>query len=517
MFLLGQVGTFAEENLGKMNRRSTPGIGQWLSVAVLVSTTIFLLFKLYQYATFSGTYPTGLTIAGVDVGGMTADQTREVLSNQFIDAPIVIYHGNQSYTISPTEAEFQLDFDTMLSQADDEKAAQDFWAGFWGFLWDQPVEVKPVPIVATHNREELIEVISKIAALMDRRAQPPQPVPGTLTFQYGESGTQTKIEASLDDVENALYRSTDRVAYLVVEPRLPERPEINLLTRLLVNRLQDFESTTGGTGSLFINDLSSSDEISINANVPMSGIDLMKVPIVLEVFRTTDRPLTLSQGNLISNTLVVQTDNSSANQLLNLVAGQDDPFLGAQLVTDSMQRLGLRNSFIVVPYDQEARPGVVVPQTAVSFNEEGEEQTFPTEPHPYIQTTAEDMANLLSMIYYCAQGQGGTLTAVYGDQLTQTECQTILAYMRENQIGSLIEEGVPSGTAVAHRHGWVSDTHADAGIVFTPGGDYVIVEILYKPDWLEWEISSPLLADLSRATYNYFNFDNPFLGDSQTN
>lgn len=501
-----------------MNRRSTPGIGQWFSVAVLVTTTVFLLFKLYQFATFSGTYPTGLTVAGVDVGGMTAEQAREVLTNQYIDAPITIYHGTQSYQISPTEAEFQLDFDAMLSQADYERTRQDFWAGFWGFLWGQPIEVSPVPIVATHNREALIKVVSDISALMDRRAQPPQPVPATLSFQYGEAGTRTNIEASLDDVENALYRPTNRESYLQVDPRNPERPEINLLTRLLVNRLQDYESVTGGTGSLFINDLSSSDEIAINADVPMSGIDLMKVPIVLEVFRIMDRPLTLSQGNLISNTLVIQTENESANALLNLVAGQDDPYLGAQLVTETMQRLGLTNSFIVVPYDSEPRPGIVIPQTAASQNGEDETTAQPlTQPHPYIQTTAADMGTLLTMIYYCAEGQGGTLQAVYGDQLTQTECQTILAYMRENQIGSLIEEGVPSGTAVAHRHGWVSDTHADAGIVFTPGGNYVIVEILYKPDWLEWEVSSPLLADLSRATYNYFNFDSPYLSDSRTN
>lgn len=502
-----------------MNRRSTPGLGQWFSVVVLLTTTAFLLFKLYQYASFSGTYPEGLTIAGIDVSGMTADQAREVLTNQYINAPIYIYHGEDEAAISPTDAEFQLDFDTMLTQADFERSNQNFWDGFWGFLWGRPVEVNPVPIAATHNREALIEIIGTIAAVSDQRSQPPQPVPGTLSFQYGESGSKTNIEASLDDVENALYRHTNRQAYLVVEGRPPERPEINLLTRLLVNRLQDFESVTGGTGSLFINDLSSSDEININGDVPMSGIDLMKIPIVLEVFRKLDRPLTLSQGSLISNTLVIQTDNSSANQLLNIVAGQDDPYLGAQLVTESMQRLGLKNSFIVVPYDQEARPGVVIPETALvaAAKAAGEEYIPPTQPHPYIQTTAEDIGSLLTMIYYCAQGQGGTLRAVYGDQLTQTECQTILAYMRENQIGSLIEEGLPSGTAVAHRHGWVSDTHADAGIVFTPGGDYVIVEILYKPDWLEWEVSAPLLADLSRATYNYFNFDNPFLGDTDAN
>ncbi len=83
--------------------------------------------------------------------------------------------------------------------------------------------------------------------------------------------------------------------------------------------------------------------------------------------------------------------------------------------------------------------------------------------------------------------------------------------MQGNQIGSLIEEGVPTETAVSHRHNFGKETHSDTAIVYTPAGDYVLTVMLYKPDWLEWETSSTLIADISRATYNYFNFDNPYL------
>ena len=37
------------------------------------------------------------------------------------------------------------------------------------------------------------------------------------------------------------------------------------------------------------------------------------------------------------------------------------------------------------------------------------------------------------------------------------------------------------------------------------GGYYVFSVFLYRPDWLEWELSSETMADLARATYNYFN------------
>ncbi|KAA3663853.1 MAG: hypothetical protein DWQ04_08665 [Chloroflexi bacterium] len=492
-----------------MNRRSSPGVGQWFTVAVLVSTTLFLLIKLYQYASISDTYPTGLTLAGVDVGGMNQQQASDVLSNRFIEAPIIIYHGEESYEISPTETEFQLDMEGLFSQAEYERSRQDFWAGFWGFLWGRPIEVSPVPIQATHDREALIQVLGKIKTLMDKPAQPAQPVPGTLSFQYGESGTETNIEASLDDVEAALYRHINREAHLVVEPKEPERPDMNLLVRLLVNQIQDFEQATGGVGSLFIMDLQTGEEIPINADEPMSGIDLMKVPIVLETYRVLDQPPTLTQNELISNTLVIQVENESANTLLRTIAGQDDPYLGTQLVTTSMQRLGLQNSYMMTPYESDPQVGTAVPQTPANQAED-----IRTRPNTYIQTTAEDIGTFLAMVYYCAEGQGGALQAAFNGEITQLECETLLAYMMQNRIGSLIEEGVPSDVTVAHRHGWVSDTHADAGIVYTPAGDYVIVQILYKPDWLEWELSSPLMSDISRATYNFFNFDNPYLDDS---
>jgi hypothetical protein len=63
-------------------------------------------------------------------------------------------------------------------------------------------------------------------------------------------------------------------------------------------------------------------------------------------------------------------------------------------------------------------------------------------------------------------------------------------------------------------------THGDAGIVLSPGGDFVIVEYLSLPagdtgDWLSHDITFPILREIARTTYNYFNPDNPNLEDPQ--
>ncbi len=486
-----------------MNRSSSPGIGQWVTVSVMVVVTIFLILKLYQYAGFRQYYPAGLTIAGVDVGGLTRDETSALLTNRYLDAPLTIYHGEQPFTINPSQAKFVLDRETMLSQADYQRAQQDFWAGFWGFIWNRPVEVAPVALSATHDRESLREVMNEIAVLSDKPSQPPQPIPDALSFQYGAAGTETQIEASFADVEAALYRPTNREAYLTIDSGQVLRPELNLLTRLIVNHLQDFTQFEGGVASVFLLDLATGEEIVVNSDVAMSGLDLLRVPIALETYRAIDQRLTISQQRLISDTLSENPENESANSLLQLIGGGGDGYVGAEMTTASLERLGLASSFIAAPYGETIRNKVTTPANSA--------EGLLTNPVDETQTTAEEMSILLSMIYYCAEGQGGAIAAAFDGEITQGECADLLTDMQGNQIESLIEEGVPAETAVSHRHNFGKETHSDTAIVYTPAGDYVLTVMLYKPDWLEWETSSTLIADISRATYNYFNFDNPYL------
>lgn len=491
-----------------MRSRSSPGVGQWLVVIAMVTLVLFLLFKLYQYGSFRRFFPAGLSVGGVPVGGLTREEAAERLNDRYLTAPVILHHGEEAIEVSPADVEFTLDLDTMLSQGDYQRQQQDFWAGFWGFLWGRPVEVEQIELRATHSPEALLEVLNTVATAFDKPALPPQPVPTTLSFQYGEPGIQTNIDASVPDVQAAFYRAADREASLILEPTEPPRPDINLLARLIVNHLENFD----GVASVFIKDLQTGEEIAVNADEPMSGMSIIKVPIVLETLRSLEGNLSADHTKLISETLVVQSGNFSANMLLDVVAGEDNAYLGADLVTESLQKLGLENTFIAVPYEEQPRPGRATYETPANDKED-----LLTTPDPAMQTTAEDMGTLMSMIYYCAQQYGGGLVAVYQNQITKEECQQLLEFMELNKIGSLIEAGVPPDTPVAHKHGWISDTHGDAGVIFSPGGDYVLVTYMFKPDWLEWEISSPLLADISRATYNYFNFDNPYLDGQISN
>jgi beta-lactamase class A len=61
---------------------------------------------------------------------------------------------------------------------------------------------------------------------------------------------------------------------------------------------------------------------------------------------------------------------------------------------------------------------------------------------------------------------------------------------------------------VAHKHGWPSspfDMIGDAGIVFSPGGDYVLAVFLANEQEMIWDPTSKMFSEISRAVYNYFN------------
>ena len=310
-----------------------------------------------------------------------------------------------------------------------------------------------------------------LASFMDKPATGPRLVQETESYEMGQDGYVTDIAASLPLVEEVLYRPEDRQVQLVIidEPAKPF--DMNMLTESIQRQIQAFN----GLGSFFIMDLNTGEELGINEDVALSGLSVVKIAILLETFRALDFEPTVDQEKLIAET-AVNSGNFSANLLLDVVAGQDNAYLGVDILTESMQQLGLENTFIVTPYEEPNRPGRSTRSTPA--NSRTDINTFPD---PTMQTTAEDMGTLLSMIYYCAQG-GGTLLAVYPEQITPGECQAIIDILSQNVEGNLIRFGVPEGTKVTHKHGWAGNTHGDAGIVFSPGGDYVIVEYLSEPD-----------------------------------
>ena len=87
----------------------------------------------------------------------------------------------------------------------------------------------------------------------------------------------------------------------------------------------------------------------------------------------------------------------------------------------------------------------------------------------------------------------------------------MISYLTQNKIAVLLQAGLPDGTQIAHKHGWIVETDGvihsiiDAGLIFSPGSSYVAVVAMYQPTQLIFDVANYLTAQISMAIYNYFN------------
>ncbi|MBI5669471.1 MAG: serine hydrolase [Chloroflexi bacterium] len=261
-----------------------------------------------------------------------------------------------------------------------------------------------------------------------------------------------------------------------------------------------FEPETSRLGALFLLDLQTGEAITFGNHIAFSGMSLNKIAILTELYAMMDTPPDNTEANIIASAMIC-SENTSTNQMLQLIGG--DEYQGAREVTAFLQKMGFTNTFLVAPYLIDPNNIPTPPFPIVAPTTTADKSV--TQPDPWNQATVDELGWLLGSVYQCAYNESGPLLAIFPDAFTPTECRQMLHAMSNNKIGALIEAGVPEGTRVAHKHGWIDDTHGDAGIVFTPGGNFALVVILHNPTWLDFSESFPLIAEITRAVYNYYN------------
>jgi hypothetical protein len=459
-------------------------------VAVIV---LFLVWQYFDYRTVSHTLPTGMTMAGLTVEGKTREQALNELEVAFATPVEVIYQGER-LLLSPDTVELRFDIEQTSANLESVLATQEGFDGFIIHLLHATPEPVDVPVAVTYSEVRLDGFLARVSRQFDRPAQSPVPLPNKLIFRAGRSGQELDLEASRALLSAALISAVDRRVELVVKTTDAPSMDIEVLGQMVRSLTEDYPHVIPG---VFIKDLQTGDELMINADVAFSGLSVLKIALLEETYRILEAPLDVEVTDWISESLGVTSSNFKANLLLQNVVDEGDGYQGAKHLTESMHYLGLRNTFMVAPYDAECPETIVTPANSRT--------DITTEPDVCMQTTPLEMGLLLEMIYQCSQG-GGSLMVAYPGSFTATECVEMIGWMTQNDFENLIEADLPSGTVVAEKHGFGDGgPHADAGIVFTPGGDFVLVIYLDSPLYLEWAESSTLAANIAKATYNYFN------------
>jgi beta-lactamase class A len=110
-------------------------------------------------------------------------------------------------------------------------------------------------------------------------------------------------------------------------------------------------------------------------------------------------------------------------------------------------------------------------------------------------TTAREMATLFEEL-------------IVSDRCRPAIKQVLLTHLRHNEDKDKFPRLLPSGTAVAHKDGSVSDARTDAGLIYTPSGVIVICVLTNDNEDRSWRSENAgdlLCAKVAKAVYDHFN------------
>ena len=162
--------------------------------------------------------------------------------------------------------------------------------------------------------------------------------------------------------------------------------------------------------------------------------------------------------------MITISDNGSANALVHLL-GDGDETAGMAAVNAWCESQGLTNTR----------------QNRLMLADNGLQN----------YTGAADCARLLAAIYR-------------GDCVSPEASQKMLALLLQQQVNDRLPLGLPAGTPIAHKTGdLIGLCWADVGIVYSPGGDYVLC-VISDGQASESEAKSAA-AELSRQIYEMMN------------
>jgi hypothetical protein len=346
-------------------------------------------------------------------------------------------------------------------------------------------------------------------------------------FNPGEPGYTFNITRATTLVELSLRGGV--TTPFTFEPDLVPPPPLSpdVLLPPLKARLAEFPGVT----SILIKNLDTGETIyESGADYIMSGMSLVKIGIMVEVYRHYGGKVDPSTHQEMLKMLGSESSNLSANLLLAAV-GNGSATAGAGKVTNTMRRLGLSNFYLCAPFRLEAdagdRQGYAHARTppggqivwVANWTPSGWPLQSGQTPgyDRCVRATPREMANLVEMIHACSQG-GGLLAEAYPNIFKPEVCQEMIDIMAANDLRNMLGAGIPAETKLAHKHGFSGyavpwgDTRAEVGIVYAPGATWLISFYIWQnSDWINWGINQPLYRDVSNMLYNYFSPTEPFM------
>ena len=488
--------------------RDTSFILRWGSLIFIAAAIVLTMIELTGYSRARSNFPTGMTIAGVPVGNISPQEASQRLL-QVYTSPVEIQYAGAVIQLDPNLVGFTIESEAMLAAADLQRTSSPFWNGFWDYLWNRQPNTNEIPLAFSFSQDRLRTYLhDEISSRYDTPAIPAQPIPGQTNFAPGTPGQELDIDRAVILIEDALRSPGKRTVSLTSQKTVAGRPSLNNLG-ILVRQIIDITPFDGVVG-FYMLDLQTGEElrfgydnnedVSIEPDIAFTASSTIKIPTMVSVYKNLGPTISEDVAALILE-MITKSENPATDALMDRISQGRGPLV----VTSDMNSLGLNNTFIA-GYFYDGAPLLQRIQTASN-----ERADIVTNPDAYNQSTPSEMGSLLADMYQCSQTGGGALVAAFPEKMSQAVCQEMIEYLKRDRIGVLLEAGLPEGTQIAHKHGWISGPSgiiqniSDVGIVYTPGGNYVIAIYVYHPIQTIWEPVSGMVTQISQAVYNYFN------------
>ena len=467
-----------------------------------------LIIGLRSYSRFNAQpeiLPEHISLSGIPLGSLSRQQAEERISLAFSLPVELVYHGAR-LQFTPAELGFTLDMPKILAQLPDSTRPIPFKTWFWG---SQPaMEESQLELHYNLNDAQLQSLINEtFTQRYDQPATAPQPIIYSTNVKPGQSGFQlTSLAQTVEQVRNALLSPTDRIVNLNVD-QTPALPLLQYNLEVMLRQILKQEGFSG-LAEIYLRDLQSDQTMhfaiqnqrDVPVDVAYSAASTIKIPIMVSTMRRLEEPLPNQASNWMRQ-MIADSLNPPADGLMKAYM---DNNLGPLMVTADLRELGYVNSFLA-GYFEPGSPLLERIETPAN-----QRRDIYLDPDSYNQTVPSETGDLLTRLYHCSQVAE---EALFDGQVTQQECSLMLEYLKQNRILALLEAGLPPETPIAHKHGWTNEidglihTMSDASVIYTPGGDYVLVIFAYTENQFLYDNANRLFARLSQSIYNAYNIE----------
>lgn len=440
------------------------------------------------------TFAAGSRIAGVDVAGLDLEQATALLGVALAEPdPLNLRIGATRLRLDPATIALAAPLDELLAEAASALAS------------GRPAAIPArLEFAEPALRAQLTELAAAIAA-------PPEFNVITSTNSISRSfayrpGMSLDLDQAVASVRAALAEGASGTITLELSAApTPERVPLERLREEIAAMAAELPGVVG----LHLIDLESGESIGFHDRSVFAGASTIKTAIMLYAY--LNLPELNERQEFWLNEMIRYSDNLSANDLLAAGAGglgTELAFVGADEMSTLLQaELGLRHTYLYVPYETTDFIKVYKPKFRCGPSGTVGERPY-TEMGACLRAEPASMARLYHLIDQCANDEGELIERY--ENLNAARCQEMLDWLALNEDDSRLVAGVPAGTRVEHKSGWIEDMQSDSGIVRSPGGDYILAIYYYRPIpagryfWTDDEMT-PILAAFSRLAYTAYN------------